>query len=82
MLDQATTLHQEIFTAIMLRTVTQFDVLQSSENTGSIFKGMMALVQWHIYITMHVQALTAEMWRIKKSCSWDTLIDQTEWLKI
>lgn len=68
MLDRETTLDKEIFTAIIRMTVMQFDILHSSENIRNIFKGIMAFIQKHIYITMHVQILS--LWKTRSSYIW------------
>lgn len=57
MLDRATTLNKDVFTAIMLVTVMQFDTLHSFANIRNIFRDMMAFLQQHICITMHMQVL-------------------------
>lgn len=72
MLDRATTPHKEIFTAIMLLTVMQFHILQSSANIREIFKGTVAFMQLHICITMQMQGLRVDIHVDKKSRSWDT----------
>lgn len=58
MLDRATTLDKEIFTAIMLMTVMQFDMLHSSAYIRNIFKSIMAFIQQHLYITMDLHILS------------------------
>lgn len=57
MLNKATTLNKDVFTAIMLMTVMQFDILHSFANIRNIFKDIMAFLPQHICITMHMQVL-------------------------
>ena len=59
MLARATIIHEEIFTAIILLTVMQFEILHGS--AYNIFKGTMAFVQQHIYSTMHATILKRDM---------------------